>query len=42
MFTDEQPGYLGYGMMAGFNRFTDLGLNTNDPNLVGKIFHDET
>ena len=35
-------GYGPYGMMEGFNPFADLELNTNDPNFVGNIFHDET
>ena len=38
----QMNSHLGYGMMAGFNPFADLGLNTNDPNFVRKFFRDET
>lgn len=27
-------GYMGHGLMAGFNPFTEMGLNQNDPNMV--------
>lgn len=27
-------GPMGHGVMAGFNPFADMGLNTNDPNMV--------
>jgi ubiquilin len=27
-------GYMGHGLMAGFNPFSELGLNQNDPNMV--------
>ena len=27
-------GPMGHGLMAGFNPFADMGLNTNDPNMV--------
>ena len=27
-------GHQGFGAMAGYNPFADMGLNTNDPNLV--------
>lgn len=27
-------GYMGHGLMAGFNPFSDMGLNQNDPNMV--------
>ncbi|KZT63630.1 hypothetical protein DAEQUDRAFT_733596 [Daedalea quercina L-15889] len=27
-------GHLGYGVMAGLNPFAELGLNTNDPNMM--------
>lgn len=26
--------HLGFGAMAGFNPFTDMGVNPNDPNMV--------
>jgi ubiquilin len=26
--------HMGFGAMAGFNPFADMGLNPNDPNLV--------
>ena len=26
--------HLGFGAMAGMNPFSELGLNTNDPNMV--------
>ena len=25
---------MGHGLMAGFNPFADMGLNTNDPNMA--------
>ncbi|KAI0674016.1 hypothetical protein C8Q78DRAFT_1186515 [Trametes maxima] len=27
-------GPMGFGLMAGFNPFADMGLNTNDPNMM--------
>lgn len=27
-------GHMGYGAMAGLNPFADMGLNTNDPNML--------
>ena len=27
-------GPMGHGIMAGFNPFADMGVNTNDPNMV--------
>lgn len=27
-------GHMGHGLMAGFNPFANLGVNTNDPNMV--------
>ena len=27
-------GPMGFGLMAGFNPFADMGLNPNDPNMV--------
>lgn len=27
-------GHMGFGLMGNLNPFADLGLNTNDPNLV--------
>lgn len=27
-------GYMGHGLMAGFNPFADMGVNQNDPNMV--------
>ena len=27
-------GHRGFGAMAGFNPFSQMGLNTNDPNMV--------
>jgi len=26
--------HLGFGALAGFNPFTDMGVNPNDPNMV--------
>ena len=26
--------HLGFGAMAGFNPFADMGVNPNDPNMV--------
>ena len=26
--------HLGFGAMAGFNPFADMGVNSNDPNMV--------
>lgn len=26
--------HLGFGAMGGFNPFADMGVNTNDPNMV--------
>ena len=31
-------GPMGFGLMAGFNPFADMGLNTNDPNMVSLPF----
>lgn len=27
-------GHMGFGAMAGFNPFADMGVNPNDPNMV--------
>lgn len=27
-------GHMGFGAMAGFNPFQQMGLNPNDPNMV--------
>lgn len=27
-------GYMGHGLMAGFNPFAEMGVNQNDPNMV--------
>ena len=27
-------GPMGHGLMAGFNPYADMGVNTNDPNFV--------
>ena len=27
-------GPMGFGLMAGFNPFADMGVNPNDPNMV--------
>ncbi|CCL99058.1 uncharacterized protein FIBRA_01069 [Fibroporia radiculosa] len=32
-------GHMGYGQMAGLNPFADLGLNTNDPNMMQAMFN---
>jgi ubiquilin len=29
--------HMAHGLMAGFNPFADLGLNTNDPNMVALV-----
>ena len=33
-------GPMGFGLMAGFNPFADMGLNPNDPNMVSGLFRD--
>ena len=30
-------GYMGHGLMAGFNPFQGMGLNPNDPNMVRRF-----
>jgi ubiquilin len=30
--------HMAHGLMAGFNPFADLGLNTNDPNMVFTLY----
>ena len=32
-------GPMGFGLMAGFNPFADMGLNTNDPNMVSPPYY---
>jgi ubiquilin len=29
--------HLGHGLMAGFNPFTGMGVNPNDPNMVSVL-----
>ena len=31
-------GPMGHGLMAGFNPFQGMGVNTNDPNMVSPAF----
>ena len=31
-------GHRGFGAMAGFNPFSQMGVNTNDPNMVRYVF----
>lgn len=32
-------GHRGFGAMAGFNPFSQMGVNTNDPNMVGHVLN---
>lgn len=32
-------GHMGFGAMAGFNPFADMGVNPNDPNMVCSAVH---
>ncbi|PIL31037.1 hypothetical protein GSI_05732 [Ganoderma sinense ZZ0214-1] len=32
-------GPMGFGLMAGFNPFADMGLNTNDPNMMQSMLN---